>query len=103
MVNAGVVNGQSSCLTCVAFYGFFPALGRFLRLQNPVKYAGRLRVNHKWSAKLGAAAGQARKSCGFFNRIPPLKPSLRRPAYNEPLKKSGAFELFQRQIWRKRG
>ena len=47
MVNPGVVNGPASYFLRATFCYFFPALGRFLCLKNPVKYTGSLKINHK--------------------------------------------------------
>ena len=66
MVNAGVVNGGPSCFLCVAFCVFFAALGRFPRSQNPVKYAGKLRVNHNMERLGWAATGPWRVNPACF-------------------------------------
>ena len=47
MVNAPVVNARAACVLHALFCEIFRALGRFLRLQNPLKYIGNFAVNHK--------------------------------------------------------
>ncbi len=60
MVNGGVVNGPASYLLRATFCDFFPALGRFLRFKNPVKYTGRFEINHKSAhPATPASAGRA--------------------------------------------
>jgi hypothetical protein len=47
VVNAGMVNGPTSCFKRATFCVFFPLLGRFPRLKNPVKYARNFNINHE--------------------------------------------------------
>ena len=50
MVNARMVNAHPAYFPPPSFCEFFPALGRFLRLQNPIKYVCRFNINHNNSS-----------------------------------------------------
>jgi hypothetical protein len=47
MLNAGMVNSESSCFARALFCDFFRVSGRFLRFKNPFKYIRGFQINQK--------------------------------------------------------